>query len=80
MSIHDVPTVRIQTEPTEHNPLGVVIINESDYNPEVHKLYVEGKAAPTPVAKKEEPKVEEVEVEDKSAIPAGLEAAPWNKK
>jgi hypothetical protein len=28
------PTVTIQVEKTEDNPTGLVVINESDYNPE----------------------------------------------
>lgn len=42
------PTVQIQIEPSESNPSGVVVINESDYDPETMKL-VSGEPPAPPV-------------------------------
>jgi hypothetical protein len=38
-----IPTVKVK-----HPTLGAVVINESDFNPEVHERYVEGDALSAP--------------------------------
>jgi hypothetical protein len=40
-----IPTIRIKSEPSDDNPLGFVIINESDFDASVHELF---DAAPEP--------------------------------
>lgn len=41
-------TVKIQTEPCQGNPTGVVIIEEADYDPAKHKLVVDESKTDTP--------------------------------
>jgi len=48
-------TLEIQTEPSPGNPSGVVLINESDFNPTIHTM-VGGN--PEPVKVTEVPKVD----------------------
>lgn len=67
MSQHTCATVKIAVEASEDNPTGVVIINESDYDAEIHKLYEPKEEASQPV---EQP-VEQ---------PVQTGAAPWNVK
>lgn len=49
-------TVRIKTKPCDGNPEGIVVINESDFDPKVHTLAdapaVQEQADPQPAAAK----------------------------
>jgi hypothetical protein len=34
-----IPTIRIKSEPSEDNPLGFIVINESDFDADKHELF-----------------------------------------
>lgn len=48
--MNEVETVKVQREPVEGNPTGVVIINKEDFNPEVDKLVDASEEQTPPVA------------------------------
>jgi c-di-AMP phosphodiesterase-like protein len=39
MSQHSCPVVKIQSEVSEENPSGYIVINEEDFDEEIHKLF-----------------------------------------
>jgi hypothetical protein len=34
-----IPTIRIKSEPSDDNPLGFIVINESDFDANAHELF-----------------------------------------
>lgn len=57
-----VPTVKIKVQPCKGNESGVVILNESDYDPRKHELYDPAKEAAVK-AEAEAKKAEEAKAE-----------------
>lgn len=66
-----VPTVKIKVQPCKGNESGVVILNESDYDPRKHELYDPAKEAAlkaeAEAKKTEEEKAEQERIEKEKA-------------
>ncbi len=80
MSHGTCPTVQIQSEPSEGNPSGIVVINECDFDAETMVLATVSEEDEAPVETKtpEAPKAPvEVAPAPKATGKAGKVVAPW---
>jgi hypothetical protein len=82
MSQHSCPTVAIQMEPSEGNPTGVVIVNESDFDEAtMTKADVSAEVVPVEVVPVDVVPVDPVDpVVTTAAVPVAKVVAPWKTK
>lgn len=75
------PTVRVKCEATDDNPAGFIVINKSDYNPEIHTTVEAYEAGVTAArAKAAQKDVEEADRKDADAAKVQEDGQPEGKK